>query len=232
MLYSLSEGPFTYTTAHVEEMLEDNLDRADPNFSDKKAQFTVNTIGFHVEPKGTKLVYHFATPKSRQAHAASLYSQFIDSLEDPTRHIELMDGAFSSLITCHFRPTRPAGEITEEVCALLSRLPATPLEITETSLSNPLSMIPGEFFLPGRDKGWETLLVVRHVSRNLIRIPLCWSILPTALSSVAVLIHDFCEVVAELFEFSLHVPEHLNHTPSWKAFLVKAFLSCSTRGSF
>ena len=224
MLYSLSEGPFTYTTAQVEEMLEDNLDRADPNLSDKKAQFTVNTIGFHVEPKRTKLVYHFATSESRQAHAASLYSQFIDSLEDPTRHVELMDGAFSSLITCHFRPTRPAGEITEEVCALLSRLPATPLEITDTSLSNPLSMIPGEFFLPGRDKGWKTLLVVRHVSRNVIRIPLCWSILPTALSSVAVLIHDFCEVIAELFEFSLHVPEHLNHTPSWKAFLVKAFL--------
>jgi hypothetical protein len=84
-------------------------------------------------------------------------------------------------------------------------------------------MIPGELFLPGRDNGWKTLLVVKHVSRNVIRIPLRWSILPTALSSIA-LIHDFCEVVTELFEFSLHVPEHLDYTPSWKAFLVKVFL--------
>ncbi|CZR69338.1 uncharacterized protein PAC_19238 [Phialocephala subalpina] len=224
MLHSLSESPFTYTTARVEQILEDDLDRADPKLPDKNIEFIVEAIGFRLEQKGTKLLYRFPTSDSRKAHAASLCSRLIDSLDDPTRHVELMDEAFSSLIKCHFRPTRPIQEISEQVCALLSRLPATPLEITDTSLSNPLDLIPGEFFLAGRDREWSTLRLVRHVTRNIIRVPLCWSIMPRALTAVNSLIYDFTENVAELFEFSLYATEDSNHVPDWKLFLIKAFL--------
>ncbi|KAF8849854.1 hypothetical protein BDZ45DRAFT_603800 [Acephala macrosclerotiorum] len=187
-------------------------------------QFTVEAIGFRLEEKGTKLLYRFPTSDSRKAHATSLYSLLISSLNDPIRHVELIDEAFSSLVKCHFRPTRPSWEISGQVCALLSRLPATPLEIADTSLSNPFNAIPSDCFLTGREKEWSTLRMVRHVTRNVIRVALCWSIMPEALSAVNVLIHGFTEIIAELFEFSLHVTEYSNDLPDWKSFLIKGFL--------
>jgi hypothetical protein len=222
MLDSLFENPFPYTTtARVEQVLEDDLDRADPGLAYTIAEFNVNSLGYRAEQRDGKLIHHYATRTSRQAQADSLFRACLNSLEDTAKHVELMDEAFSSLITCHFRPTRQSHEIAECVCQILSRLPSTPLEIRDISDRTLMKDIPAAYFLPGREKNWETLQLVRHVSRNILRIAL-WSVMSPSVTVSTGEVHDFSEIIAELFELSLDRADDIQ--PKWMLFLVRVFL--------
>lgn len=218
---SLSPGPFTFTPERIEFILRENTFIRDPSSSDRgvPAPFRCSKFRFS-EEDGILTEY---THRKHNLLVEAFCEHLCKLACDADSHVSRLDDALSTIATCQFQPKGPIPAILDGTLALLTRLPARPLELPDfPNLLHPAYLIPNacraEDPVPLR---WQTLQATARVSSNVIR-----SALLIFMDSDAVLaLRELIDSIAELLEVASRLSLAAKAEPvkqQW--FIVRAFL--------
>ena len=215
---SLEEGPHTFTSTRVKAQLYRDKFLHDPSSSQgyppaMKCDF------IHYSYVGESLQSHSEKQKAaiREAFCLGLH----DELRDPSLHLELLDARFAQVVQCNFQFSDDGENSIREACRLLSRLPATSLE-----LPHELSGLDSEYFISHRFNPelprWQDLKMASFIDTNVIRIALIagshhWK----AIGVVQDLLNDIADLLTAASKLTGSATRD-RERDSW--FLVRAFL--------
>ncbi|KAL8941143.1 MAG: hypothetical protein Q9216_002408 [Gyalolechia sp. 2 TL-2023] len=148
-----------------------------------------------------------------------------NAIADPANHISHLDNLFSQIVLCNFIEFDSPRKVVAETCYLLSRLPATPVELPDPSsvpnFTYANDNLSGQTDL--REVGWKDLQVVSYINTNMIRVALMIAMYGTTASSS--LLGTFIDTTAELLSTASRLAASpMSDGEKWNWFLVRAFL--------
>src|SRR5277367_6289770 len=203
MLPSLSQSPDTFTENRVREILHNEVYRPESHESGYPSEFQCHGMASHRDANGTIYSFNVQQREKRAMHFSKVYHSVV---KDPIAHCSRLDAEFSKLLECNFRFEDSDTQIVEDVCQLLSRLPAYPIPMPHAELWNPnkdmskFYFVEGSTARPPADMQWEDLRVVAFVSTNVIRLSLMMAM--AGETFWAGIFRRYIDTIAELLEAS------------------------------
>lgn len=246
---SVSPGPQTFTIRRVERQLRDDMiveSARTPDYT--PFPFSCLSLEYAVENG----VHHYFSDQKKEQVRESFCRKLYDELGDPKSHVQRLDALYSGLVLCNFPrranyvgmpssevpdpdsewPQAKPNEIISDACAMLRRLPATPLSLPEDA-----SIIDAAYFHEESSHNatsntgiWQSLQVASYISTNVIRVALMVAIYRMKLSGTMVI--DFINTTADLMSSASRLSataDTPNERTRW--LLIRSFLWTSWQRS-
>lgn len=169
---NIVQGASTYTAERVLQILQDETYVFSPERRGVPVEFGVLKWAFETTESGT-LITHTSTTRAQRA--TKYCQEHLDNIRNSiaaSKVLARLDEHHSRLLQCSFRPEKQEAVIVERVCQLLSRLPATPVELGDGSPEQ-CSGLSADHFLPEPEpisRSWDNLQATNFVSTNTIRL--------------------------------------------------------------
>lgn len=214
MLQSKSEGPSTFTSLGVGQILHEETDTGQVLW--RSQEFFVDSF-FETVSSG---VLRKQEGPERQMRVRDWCTELQAQIKDHASELEALDMQFSKLLKCHFLP-KDAEETIVRSVNLLTRIPETPPELYDPSVDPSYDKLQRHHFLEDSSQVWENLRAARFVSRNTIRMALQIQIAVAGNHSWNEDFQNFLDVTAEVLRTAIDLS---NEQPSEEWFVIKAFL--------
>ena len=201
---SLLPGPTTFTLERIKTQLAEDTLPVNPDVPGGgiPSPFICEGLNYSFEDEVHRIYTTLEQDQLRERFCRDLYEQVIE----PESHCSRLDHQFSQIVSCNiqieaFAQLDPDSDLTKEMkdildgtYHLLTRLPATPLRLSEV----PLGLSPYYDVSPGGTETatiWQDLQVTSYVSTNVIRTALISVIYRGRASHM---LQDFINTIADL----------------------------------
>jgi len=162
----------TYTSERVTRILQDDLHVRIPGARAIPVEFGVLNLRLETSDDNV-LNYHSIEDRALRAttYCEKHLAKIRESIE-AENIITTLDEEHSHLLQCSFRPQMPKDVVVQRVCQLLSRLPATPVELGNGWDAHCSTLSDDHFLLgtPSSPRSWGHLKATNFVATNTIRL--------------------------------------------------------------
>jgi hypothetical protein len=172
MSSTIAQSISTYTSERVTRILQDDLHVRIPGARAIPVEFGVLNLRLETSDDNV-LNYHSIEDRALRAttYCEKHLAKIRESIE-AENIITTLDEEHSHLLQCSFRPQIPKDVVVQRVCQLLSRLPATPVELGNGWDAHCSTLSDDHFLLgtPSSPRSWGHLKATNFVATNTIRL--------------------------------------------------------------
>lgn len=224
MSSTIAQSISTYTSERVTRILQDDLHVRIPGARAIPVEFGVLNLRLETSDDNV-LNYH--SIEDRALRATTYCEKYLVKIRESIEAeniITTLDEEHSHLLQCSFRPQIPKDVVVQRVCQLLSRLPATPVELGNRWDAHCSTLSDDHFLLgtPSSPRSWGHLKATNFVATNTIRLAI--QIECAGEYYWAGIFKSYINLVAELLDATLNISAAAERPPTAEELVLQAFL--------